>query len=84
MEFGVLLSAYSHNVKNVRVGLSYHLAYQALALRRAVEYFVTHRAEVAEMGRNAASVARSLFTWENVTASHLRIYSSLWPNDGAC
>lgn len=84
MEFGVLLSPYSHSVKNVRAGLSYHLACQALALQRAVEYFVTHRAEVAEMGRNAASVARSLFTWENVTASHLRMYSSLWANDGAC
>jgi glycosyltransferase involved in cell wall biosynthesis len=54
-----------------------------VALGRAIEYFVTHPDDVAQMGRNAQALARQLLTWQNVTASHLRIYQSLWTADQA-
>lgn len=37
MSFGVLLPVFSHAVRHVRPGLSYHLACQALALRRVAQ-----------------------------------------------
>jgi glycosyltransferase involved in cell wall biosynthesis len=59
-----------------RIGVHYG---DRKAMARAVEYFVTHPEDVARMGENAGNLARGLFTWQNVTASHLRIYQSLWP-----
>jgi len=57
-------------------GLSYEYGERA-GVERAIEYMVTHPEDARQMGENAARLVKSLFNWDNVIGSHLRIYASL-------
>lgn len=48
------------------------------ALTRAADYCLTHRDEVAAMGKHAAELVKLTFDWDAITRSHLRIYGSLF------
>lgn len=45
---------------------------------RAVAYLAANPQAAAQMGRNAAAVARSVFDWDRVGEAHVRLYESLW------
>ncbi len=53
------------------IGIEYG---DSLALQRACEYLVNNPDDAAEMGRNARNAVRTFCTWENVAASHVRVY----------
>lgn len=47
-------------------------------LARAAEFMITHPAQAAQMGENAARLVRPLFTLDNVITTYLRVHDSLW------
>ncbi len=48
------------------------------ALARAADYCLTHREAASAMGKRAAKLVRLAFDWDEIAASHLRIYQSLF------
>ncbi len=48
------------------------------ALARAANFCLTHQEEVSAMGQRAANLVNLIFDWNAITASHLRMYDSLF------
>jgi len=57
------------------IGFEYR---DSAGLARAAEFMITHPAQAAQMGENAARLVRPLYTLDNAVTTYLRIYDSLW------